>query len=616
MKLKLADKLTLPEDAVTQTFGFIGRKGSGKSYGAGKLVELLVKAGNQVVVLDPVGNWHGLRVSADGRGPGLAIPIFGGLRGDVPLVPTGGAVLATMIVQQGLSALVDVAPFRFKQRKEFVAAFTEELFHRKKSNHAPMHIVVDEAQVFVPEGGRDEGGAFEEIVRIGRNYGIGVSLITQRPQSVSKEVLNQVEALLVFQLNGALERDAIKRWIAYKGIDVHEMMSDLPALPFGDCFVWSPAWLRVLERVRILPKETFDSTATPTVGKWKPNQARVLAPVELSSIQEAMKATIEEAESQDPAKLRTKVTLLQAQLQEVKDQLAAAQEAPAKVVTKVTKQADIDKAVKSIKRQLRGQVRVFVDTLPAMTAGLYKLKDVVERHLEVANSIDLDAKSLLTRLDAAVPTVEPEPAVTPADRFAGPNRRVFASMPAIPPVRPQPPSRAAEPNGDLTKPQQKILDAVAWWASLGVPKPDLRQIGFRAGYKAGGGGFKNYMSSLSTGGLIDRNDGTAWLTEKGRELANPPTTGTTLKQFHDGIRALLPMPQQSIFNVLVEASLEAGEAVMMSPESIGAACEPTPYAANGGGFKNYLSALSTAGIIERSKGLCSLASIMFPPGLT
>src|ERR1041385_5893224 len=50
--LKLADNLALPADeAVTQKYGFIGRSGSGKSYGAMKLAELFLGAGAQVIVL-------------------------------------------------------------------------------------------------------------------------------------------------------------------------------------------------------------------------------------------------------------------------------------------------------------------------------------------------------------------------------------------------------------------------------------------------------------------------------------------------------------------------------------------------------------------------------------
>ncbi len=44
---------------------------------------------------------------------------------------------------------------------------------------------VEEAQLLVPQrvmrGGERMLGAFESLVKLGRNFGIGVSLISQRP---------------------------------------------------------------------------------------------------------------------------------------------------------------------------------------------------------------------------------------------------------------------------------------------------------------------------------------------------------------------------------------------------------------------------------------------------
>src|SRR4051794_14879338 len=81
-KLELAPNLALPIDAVTKKFGFFGQNGSGKTYGAMKLAELMLDAGAQIVVIDPVGKWYGPRLAADGKTPsGIEIPIFGGLHG-------------------------------------------------------------------------------------------------------------------------------------------------------------------------------------------------------------------------------------------------------------------------------------------------------------------------------------------------------------------------------------------------------------------------------------------------------------------------------------------------------------------------------------------------------
>ena len=82
-QLKISDAISLPSNAVTQTFACIGRKGAGKTYLASMLAEQMLDIGAQVVILDPVGNWWGLRVAADGKSKGKDIFIAGGERGDV-----------------------------------------------------------------------------------------------------------------------------------------------------------------------------------------------------------------------------------------------------------------------------------------------------------------------------------------------------------------------------------------------------------------------------------------------------------------------------------------------------------------------------------------------------
>ncbi len=121
---------TLPIDAATQTFAFVARKGAGKTYTAGKLVEEFLRAEVQVVVLDLVGNWYGLRLSADGRGQGFDIPVLGGLRGDIPIEATGGALIADIIVDTGRSLIVDLSQFSLADRKRFAVTFGEQLWRR------------------------------------------------------------------------------------------------------------------------------------------------------------------------------------------------------------------------------------------------------------------------------------------------------------------------------------------------------------------------------------------------------------------------------------------------------------------------------------------------------
>jgi len=122
-ELHLAADFAIPADAVTQTFAILAKRGVGKTYCASVLVEELLKAGLHAVVVDPIGVWWGLRASADGTRPGLPIVILGGDHGDVPLEVTAGQVIADLVVDEGISAVLDLAHFRKGEQVRFMGVF-------------------------------------------------------------------------------------------------------------------------------------------------------------------------------------------------------------------------------------------------------------------------------------------------------------------------------------------------------------------------------------------------------------------------------------------------------------------------------------------------------------
>ena len=326
--LKISKELSLPIDAVTQTFAMIGRKGAGKTYLASMIAEQMLDAKAQVVVLDPIGNWYGLRIDKDGKKKGKDIFVIGGDHGDIPIAVEAGARLARLIVDKGISAVLDISGFRLYERKRFATDFAEELLHRKKSNRTPVHIVMEEAQLLIPQRvGRDEArmvGAFEQIVRLGRNYGIGCSLVTQRPQSVNKEVLSQVECLCVLQVTGLHERKALEDWVQEADAD-RKLIGELPSLERGQGYVWSPAWLKVFKKVRFSQKTTFDASATPEVGKTI--KAATLSNVDIEKLKVDMQDIVEKAEQDDPKALRRRIADLEKQLRTGKTDPAAIEKA-------------------------------------------------------------------------------------------------------------------------------------------------------------------------------------------------------------------------------------------------------------------------------------------------
>jgi len=180
--LTLGPGLVLPVEAVTETFAILAKRGAGKTYTAAVLVEEMMGAGLPVVIVDPVGVWWGLRSSADGTGEGLPVVIFGGDHADLPLAETAGELLADLVVDERVPAVLDLSALSKSAARRFMTDFAERLYHR---NRDPLHLVLDEADAFAPQrtdpGGQRLLGAIEDLVRRGRARGIGLIMISQRP---------------------------------------------------------------------------------------------------------------------------------------------------------------------------------------------------------------------------------------------------------------------------------------------------------------------------------------------------------------------------------------------------------------------------------------------------
>jgi hypothetical protein len=607
-KLNISPDLSLPLDAVTQKLAFLARTGAGKTYAAQKLCEEMLAAGAQVVALDPVGVWYGLRLAADGRGTGFPIPVFGGEHGDVPLEPESGALVADLIVDRQISAVLDVSMFESKaQHKRFATDFAERLFFRKKTSRSPVHLFFEEAQEFVPQfksrGEERMLGAFERLIKLGRNYGIGASLISQRPQAVNKDVLNQTECLFALQTTGPQERKAVAGWIHEKGLS-EDIDALLPKLKIGEAHVWSPQWLGVSETVKVGRKTTFDASATPTFGS-KAVKPQELSPVDVDEIRRSMAEVVRRAEENDPAKLRKRI----AELEREKDKLAkelprAVSEAATRVETKTVEVPVIaDSQIARIER---------------CVADLEELKVYSEMMRDALKEADRMREFLLEgvrRLKAAKTeaplgqTRAPKPGQVVSTNSPQARRTATIKLDKSSVKKPA----TADDDFPVTNSQQRVLDAIAFYESIGNPEPSNLQVGAVALMDASGGHFSNVVGPLSSGGLIIREGGRMRLTEAGRARAHVPDRVATLGEYHDVLRARVLKARSAsrrtvdILNVVIS---RGGEPV--SNEEIG---EEVGIDHMGGHFSNTIGPLSTLGLIRRSGGLVYPTEILFPEGL-
>lgn len=313
--MKLAPNLKLPDKVITETLGILGTRGAGKSNVGVVMAEEMHQAGWPWLAIDPKGDWWGIRSSANGKGPGLSVPIFGGLHGDIPLESRSGKMLAELIVQENISSVLDVSDFTLGERHRFLVDFGNELYQQHRRRPQPRHIFLEEAHEYIPQQAtRDKAHLKEVMARIplqGRTFGLGSTTMSQRSARLHKDVLTQIGTLIVMRTMAPQDRKAIELWIEMNA-GSRELVESLPSLADGEAWLWSPVLLNVMQRYQIRRRWTFDSGATPVkAGKRAPAS---LADVDLDAIQTRMAAVIERAESEDPKKLQQRVAKLQAEI--------------------------------------------------------------------------------------------------------------------------------------------------------------------------------------------------------------------------------------------------------------------------------------------------------------
>jgi hypothetical protein len=280
----------LPVAALDERLAIVGTAGSGKTYATKGLVERLMQDGARVCVVDPLGVWWGLRLAADGTTPAsLPVVVFGGRHADIALAPGMGAALGRLVATQPLACVVDVSDLgSAPARRSFMTAFTESLYD---SNTEPLHLVLDEADLWAPQrvqlDGYDLLGRIEEIVRRGRVRGFVPWLVTQRPAVLHKDVLSQADILVSLKLTSSQDRAAVGRWIEGQAdqAEGRRILAELPRLGRGEGWVWAPSG-GVLARVAFPRIRTFDSSAAPRRAERL--QVAAPAPVDLPALAAAL----------------------------------------------------------------------------------------------------------------------------------------------------------------------------------------------------------------------------------------------------------------------------------------------------------------------------------------
>jgi uncharacterized protein len=604
-RLALAPNLELPaKSAGAQTYGFIARKGGGKSYAAGKLAELLHGIGVPLIVIDPVGIWWGLRVAADGSAdPHLPIAVIGGLHGDLDIEPGAAERLARHLVETGGSLVLDVSQLRKGKRAHFVAEFCEALFAAVKaqSKRRQRMVIFEEAQDFAPQHANGPSarllGAVDDIVRLGRNFGLGATLITQRPQSVHKEVLNQIECLFVGQLAAKHERDAIKGWILAKSeaaAATTEALAQLPYLAPGDFYCWSPQWLQLFIKTRCYPKDTFDASATPELDDELP-ETPALQALDLDALRAVLGSAEPSPEGPRPSDAGRD--------RELDSLRAERSEGAAELMRLHADHATAAAAVVGLRREnerLRARLQEALGFHSQMTELLSRW-DLSGLRALLGPSDPFPPEGI--GFPCAIPEFKAPPfrSVSPTSSGAVKRTRGAVKLELVQPAR-ELPADPVGPTGTAgTPPQGFGRCALAIVGALNQHGPMSRlRLAVLTGYQHDGGGFRNSMSELRSRGVITGS----MIVEPGPScilIDGPrPARGKALVDLWS---SRLGACAREILRVLLD-NFEPQQSTLFFPREwvakLTCSTDGKPYESTGGGFRNSMSELRVAGLITTS----------------
>lgn len=570
-ELKLARGLSFSTDIITEVIDIVAARGAGKTYTATKIAGLMLEIGAQVVVVDPVGNWYGLRLGADGKvGGGLDIKIIGGNHGDIPLEPTSGPLIAKTIVETGMSAILDISLLSKANQNTFAREFAENILEHRKRDPAAMHIFWEEAYRFMPQRLAKGGDskmleATEELVTMGRNFGIGCTIVCQRAAQVSKTVLTQASVLICMNTTGLADRKVLEEWLEYKkknlkgGAIEDAKLPNLSALRSGEAVVWWPGNLKTAKQVKILKKKTYDASATPKFGEKR--SKKTLKPIDMAALENSMSDMIEKVRSEDPRVLKHRIATLQRELK------AALSKKPEAEVVEV--KAVDESQIKRLEESVGG----LMSSAKILSEALKECSGPTPRAYRGRGLDSLRGKT--------------------ADILAGKKTAKH---------------RPENPNGNIKKLPRGAMNMLKALASASPGGLTKSQVALAAVLKSSSGTFSSYWSSLNSSELIryDSINARWYITEKGFEIlgSEAPTCPDTPEAKLEFWCERLPGKAKGMLRLLFE---NRGD--LLSRDEIADSME---LSAASGTFSTYLSRLTSNGLaLKYSGGRYAISEDMF-----
>ncbi len=235
--------------------------GAGKSYCVRKLLEE-THGKVQQIVIDLDGEFSTLREKFD--------YLLVGNEGDIPADIRSSELLAKKLLENNISAIIDLSELKHHERILFVKKFLDSMVNSKRELWHPCLVIVDEAHQFCPEKGKAESASSViDLATRGRKRGYCIILATQRLSKIHKDAVAECNNKLIGRTS--LDID-MKRASEELGFTSKEQMRSLRMLEAGEFYAYGSAMTsNEIQKVKIgKVKTTHPEPGTANIIAPKP----------------------------------------------------------------------------------------------------------------------------------------------------------------------------------------------------------------------------------------------------------------------------------------------------------------------------------------------------------
>lgn len=215
-----------------RNLGVFGNSATGKSWMVGLIAEGLHHEDYQVLLLDPEGDFRGLRV----------LPRFVSMTGDRSTLPPPTAVVS-LLDEGGVSLVLDLSQYPMTMRSHYLAELIRALRPVRERKFRPHWIVLDEAQEFLCEGSE-----VTTLLRPLLDAG-GWTFVSYRPDRLSESVLTSLHHCLLTRLTDRHIGDHLRTHCAVCGLQ----NARFDQIPMGSALLCSGETVRMRPAIRRVP---------------------------------------------------------------------------------------------------------------------------------------------------------------------------------------------------------------------------------------------------------------------------------------------------------------------------------------------------------------------------